>query len=45
MGLNRRRTERWFEDHPPRSFIEEHLRRLKEEPERPWAEIREELGL
>jgi len=45
MRSNRRRTEDRLEAHPPKAFMEEHLRRLKEEPERPWVEIRKELGL
>ena len=31
--------------HPPEEFFLEHLRRLKQEPRRPWSEIKKELNL
>lgn len=31
--------------HPPEEFFIEHLRRLREEPRRPWSGIRNELRL
>jgi len=34
-----------MDDHPPREFLLEHLRRLKREPRRPWSEIKKELDL
>jgi len=34
-----------MDDHPPVTFIREHLRRLREEPDIPWGEVRKRLRL
>ena len=31
--------------HPREEFFMEHLRRLKQEPRRPWSVVKKELGL
>lgn len=34
-----------MDDNPPGAFIREHLRRLREEPDIPWSEVRKRLRL
>jgi len=34
-----------MDDNPPVAFIREHLRRLHEEPDIPWREVRKRLRL
>lgn len=34
-----------MDDHPPAMFVQEHLRRLFEEPDIPWREVRKRLRL
>jgi len=34
-----------MDDTPPGAFIREHLRRLREEPDIPWREVRKRLRL
>ena len=34
-----------MDDNPPVAFIREHLRRLREEPDIPWDEVRKRLRL
>ncbi len=34
-----------MDDNPPGAFIREHLRRLREEPDIPWREVRKRLRL
>ena len=34
-----------MDDNPPGSFIREHLRRLREEPDTPWTKVRRRLKL
>jgi len=34
-----------MDDNPPGGFIREHLRRLREEPDIPWSEVRKRLKL
>ena len=34
-----------MDDTPPGAFIREHLRRLREEPDIPWRDIRKRLRL
>ena len=34
-----------MDDNPPGTFIREHLRRLREEPDIPWSDVRKRLRL
>ena len=34
-----------MDDTPPDRFVREHLRRLREEPDIPWSEVRKRLRL
>ena len=34
-----------MDDNPPGPFVREHLRRLREEPDIPWGEVRKRLRL
>ena len=35
----------FMDDTPPDAFVREHLRRLREEPDIPWGEVRKRLRL
>ena len=35
----------FMDDTPPDAFVREHLRRLREEPDIPWREVRKRLRL
>ncbi len=35
----------FMDDNPPDAFVREHLRRLREEPDVPWREVRKRLRL
>jgi len=34
-----------MDDSPPGTFVREHLRRLREEPDIPWSKVRKRLRL
>jgi hypothetical protein len=34
-----------MDDHPPASFLQEHLRRMQEEESVPWGAVKDKLGL